>query len=135
MRWSSTTVPLTGVWLVTGPVSATIATLTSRGWEVSTPEVWVDPTGQQWAVGGQIEDRAVIVQELQDIAVARLWATAAKGWLGGGLHSGLDEDITGLARSKPCPARIVFLHTPFRFYFRLYRLPGTAASRSGAPSP
>ncbi len=36
---------------VTGPVSATIASLTSQGWTVTTPEVWQDPHGDRWNIG------------------------------------------------------------------------------------
>ena len=39
------------IWhLVTGPLSATIATMTSLGWSVQFAELWADPAGAQWAL-------------------------------------------------------------------------------------
>ena len=38
--------------LVTGPLSATVATMTTLGWSVMCPELWTDPSGAQWAIGG-----------------------------------------------------------------------------------
>ena len=35
---------------VTGPMTATMATLHGYGWKVRNPDFWTDPSGQNWAV-------------------------------------------------------------------------------------
>ena len=76
---------------VTGPIAATIATLCSRGWRTSTPELWTDPSGQQWAMGGGRARKKDILEVVIDVTVAAHWRHASLGWQGVGLELGIDE--------------------------------------------
>ena len=57
--------------LVTGPLSATIATMSSMGWKTPCPEQWVDPTGTTWAMGAD-GTRKQVEQLIEDITVHKL---------------------------------------------------------------
>ena len=78
---------------VTGPVSATIASLTSQGWTVTTPEVWQDPHGDRWNIGND-GTKAEVEALIQAITAKQLWQQAAAGWQGAGLQAGLDDGNT-----------------------------------------
>ena len=75
---------------VVGPLSATIASLASLGWQPSFPEFWVDHQGNQWAMDPHVEAAS------QDMLAHSL----ARGWNGNGLGSGVDWDITLPLHSK-----------------------------------
>ncbi len=77
--------------MVTGPMSACIATLTGMGWQTKFPEVWIDPAGQTWSIGSADVSRADISQIIQSIIVGTLWKKAAAGWQGKGLEQGFDK--------------------------------------------
>ena len=57
--------------LVTGPLAATIATMSSMGWKTPCPEQWTDPTGTSCAMGAD-GTRKEIEQLIEDITVQKL---------------------------------------------------------------
>ncbi len=78
---------------VTGPLSATVATMTSMDWQVKFPKLWVDPTGRSWAIDAD-GTRREVQRLVEDITAAKLWQHAALGWQGKGFEEGIDVDAT-----------------------------------------
>jgi ribonuclease HI len=80
---------------VKGPITATIATLTSQGWNAAFPDVLKDPQGQDWCLSHEEGGPGKEMQEqLQRIVDKQLWAKAANSWHGRGLQDGPDETAT-----------------------------------------
>jgi hypothetical protein len=81
------------VWArVKGPITATIATLTSQGWHVPFADLFTDPEGQLWSLshpdGGPGRE---LQEQIQRIVEKQIWVEAAKSWQGRGLEHGPDE--------------------------------------------
>ena len=80
---------------VTGPMTATMATLHTYGWKARCPDLWVGPGGQNRAIvfGSGIKG---IATSVADSVSRHLWKVASLFWCGGGLASGVALPV-GLA--------------------------------------
>ena len=78
---------------VSGPVSATIATLAQYGWSSSVPDVRVDPQGCRWLLSDVAAYRG-IGGAVKQIAITANWKLASFGWCGRGLEGGIDTQAT-----------------------------------------
>ena len=101
------TVPASVSWnRVIGPMTATIAMLTDNGWDVSKPNVWLDPTRKGWIpdLTADVQPFLELVEHFATLATA---AKAAQHWHGTGSEKGIDWEAT-LALRK----HISKLHQP-----------------------
>lgn len=79
--------------VVTGPMGATMATLSAYGWRVRCPDVWRAPDGEAWVIGPG-SCRSALLEAVTQSVTDHLWRTASLFWCGGGLASGLDCTAT-----------------------------------------
>ena len=88
---------------VSGPVSATIATLAQYGWGCPVPDVWVDPQGCRWLLSDVTAYRG-IREAVKQTVISTNWKVASFGWCGRGLEGGIDTQAS-LAWHKQLIAR------------------------------
>ena len=78
---------------VTGPMIATMAILHGYGWKVRNLDLWIDPSGQNWAVDSGADSSEFVGFVAESVSV-HLWKVASLFWEGGGLAAGLDASAT-----------------------------------------
>ena len=78
---------------VSGPVSATIATLAQYGWSFPVPDVWVDPQGCRWLLADVAAYRGIREAVKQTVVNAN-WKLVSFGWCGRGLEGGIDTQAS-----------------------------------------
>ena len=74
---------------VSGPIAATIATLTEIGFQTPSARHWITPDGKEWTYNDSPSDSRLFQFELAQIIRHQEWATAAQHWW----SSGIDGDI------------------------------------------
>ena len=81
------------VWnRVSGPLSATVATLEDQGWDLQSQLRWRDPAGDEWipSFDESAVDKSVILSVAAGFARQKLWERASAHWCGKGVEGGVD---------------------------------------------
>ena len=94
-------------------MAATMATLHGYGWKVRNPDLWTDPSGQNWAVD-PCADSSKFADFVAGTVSNRLWKVASLFWEGKGLATGLDTSATlahhrYLTRAGHSPGKLAML--------------------------